>query len=450
VWFAAIGGLGLASILDEPGVLRALSPFHAVSYVAGGGWGSVLVLGSIFLVVTGGEALYADMGHFGRRPITLGWFSLVLPALMLNYLGQCALILRDPAAARSPFYLLAPDALVLPLAVLATLATVIASQALISGAFSLTVQAVQLDYLPRVAIRHTSAAHAGQVYVPIVNWILMFSCVGLVIAFGSSSNLAAAYGLAVTGTMAVTTLLFMTVARWRWGWRRRTIALLVGPLFALDLVFLGANLAKIPGGGWFPLAVGVGQLVLMTTWKRGRELVNQRIRRGAVPISALLERLERSDGGITRITGTSVFLFKDAGVVPPAMITNLEHNRVLHDRVLLLRVNAEEVPRVDPADSVMVERLGHGLWTVEIRHGFMEEPDVPRALSRATFDGEPIDPTRVTYVLGRETAIVSAQPGMALWREHLFDLQNRSAASAARFFRLPSSRVFEVGSHVDI
>ncbi len=351
--------------------------------MAGGGWGSVLVLGSIFLVVTGGEALYADMGHFGRRPISLGWFSVVLPALTLNYLGQCALILRDRSAASSPFYLLAPDALVLPLAVLATMATVIASQALISGAFSLTVQAVQLDYLPRVAIRHTSAAHAGQVYVPIVNWILMVSCVGLVIAFGSSSNLAAAYGLAVTGTMAVTTLLFMAVARWRWNWSRVRIALLVGPLFIVDLVFLGANLAKIPGGGWFPLMVGVGQLLLMTTWKRGRELVNQRIRRGAVPISSLLDRLAEPDhGGITRIDGTSVFLFKDAGVVPPAMITNLEHNRVLHERVLLVRVKAEEVPRVDPAESVVVEPLGHGFWTVEIRHGFMEEPDVPRALAR--------------------------------------------------------------------
>jgi KUP system potassium uptake protein len=448
VWFVALGGLGIASIAQTPEVLRAMSPTYAISYLSGGGWGSILVLGSIFLVVTGGEALYADMGHFGRRPISIGWFSLVLPGLVLNYLGQCALMLRDAATAENPFYLLAPDALIVPLAVLATMASVIASQALISGCFSLTVQAVQLDYLPRIAIRHTSATQAGQVYVPIVNWILMVCCVGIVVIFRTSSNMASAYGLAVTGTMAVTTMLFMAVARWRWQWPIWKIALFVGPLFALDLVFMAANVAKVPDGGWFPLAIGVAQLTLMTTWKRGRELVNQRIKRGAVPIENLMERLDRNE--ITRIPGTSVFLFKDARVVPPAMITNLEHNQVLHERVLLVRVVALEVPRVVAGEQVAVEAIGHGFWEVEVRHGFIEEPDVPAALGLVEIDGERIDPMAVSYVLGRETAIVSNAPGMAIWREHLFDLQNRSASSAARFFRLPSNRVFEVGSHVDI
>jgi KUP system potassium uptake protein len=446
LWFAVLGGLGLRQVLREPGVVEAVNPVHIVDFFQAEPLKAFLSLGSIFLVVTGGEALYADMGHFGRRPIMLAWYTIVLPGLVLNYFGQAALLIREPGSIESPFYRMAPEWAITPLAVLATMASVIASQALISGAFSLTVQAVQLDYFPRLAIHHTSAGHQGQVYVPLVNWALMIGCVGLVIGFQSSSNLAAAYGIAVTSTMVITTLLFGFVAHERWGWSHARTALLLVPLLLVDLAFLAANVPKIPHGGWFPLLVALGLLVQMATWRKGRQLVAARIRRGERPIAEVLGESTQAP----RVPGTAVFLFKDLGKAPPAFVNNLRHNKVLHTTTLIVAVETAEVPRVDPPDRATVTRIGEGVYEVLLRFGFMEEPRVPAAL--AELDGAPftVDVDDVSYFIGRESIIAGKAPGMHPLREELFVLLNRGADSASRFFDLPPDRVFEVGSHVEI
>ena len=343
VWFIVLGVLGLRQIIDNVGVLRAVSPTYGIALFVDQPAHAFLALGSIFLVVTGGEALYADMGHFGRRPIQLSWYGLVLPALLLNYFGQAALLAGSPGEeVGNPFFRMAPSWAVVPLAVLATMATVIASQALISGAFSLTAQAVQLDYLPRLAIRHTSSAHIGQIYVPLVNWLLMIGCVGLVIGFQTSSNLAAAYGIAVTATMAITTLLFFRVVRDRWGWSARKALAVVVPLFLVDVAFFAANVPKIPDGGWLPILVGLGLVIQMTTWRRGRAIVSQILQRGhrrTVDVIA-----EAVAGGVTKVPGTAIYMFKDPGFAPPAMISNLRHNHVLHETTLMLSVIASQSP----------------------------------------------------------------------------------------------------------
>ena len=449
LWFTVIGALGLRQVLRHPSVIRAISPSYGFDLFVDHPWRAFLALGSIFLVVTGGEALYADMGHFGRRPIQISWYLVVLPALLLNYFGQAALLAEEPGGIESPFYNLAPKWGITPLAVLATMATVIASQALITGAYSLTTQAVQLDYLPRLKILHTSAQHIGQVYVPLVNWLLMIGCVGLVVGFRTSSALASAYGIAVTTTMLITTLLFYRVVRDRWQWSTARSVATLAPLMLVDTAFLAANVPKIPTGGWFPLAVGLGLVIQMTTWRRGRELVAARIRRGERPMKEVGQ--EALDAHVARVPGTAVYLFKDAGAAPPALVANLEHNKVLHETTLLLSVSVAEVPRVDPEQRVTYTAIGPGIHQLELLFGFMDEPDVPDALAAMdAIPGFQFDLGTTTFFLGREAVGAGKVPGMHPWREELFVLLNRGAASASRFFNLPPDRVFEVGTQVEI
>jgi KUP system potassium uptake protein len=446
VWFVVLVVLGLAHVLDHPSVVQAVNPINIVHFFAAEPGKAFLALGSIFLVVTGGEALYADMGHFGRRSITLAWYGLVLPGLLLNYFGQAALLLGKPEAVDSPLYEMAPHWAITPLAVLATMASVIASQALISGAFSLTVQAVQLDYLPRVRVQHTSGEHEGQVYVPLVNWALMVGTIGLVLGFRTSSNLAAAYGIAVTTTMVITSLLFYVVARRRWGWSTVKASLVVGPLLMIDTAFFAANVPKIPHGGWFPVLIALGLLVQMATWRRGRQLVAERIRRGEVPLASLNAQLAEA----TTVPGTAVFLFKDPGMAPPALLNNLRHNKVLHRTTVVASVATDGVPRVAPAQRVEVERLGNGLYAATLHFGFMEEPDVPAALAGVRLDGRPFEPEATSYFVGRESILATELEGMPVPLERLYVLLHRGADSAARFFGLPADRIFEVGAHVEI
>jgi KUP system potassium uptake protein len=447
VWFAVIAFLGVISLSKNPEILKSINPIYAVRFFQKTGINGFLSLGSIFLVVTGGEALYADMGHFGRKPITLGWAGIVAPALLLNYWGQGALLLRNNEAIKNPFYLLGPKWSVAPLAVLATLATVIASQALISGAFSMTAQAVQMDFFPRVDIRHTSAEHSGQIYIPIVNWLLMAACLVTVVAFRTSGHLAAAYGIAVTSTMAITTVIFSAVAWKRWNWPLWKVLLVGSPLFAIDMAFLAANIPKIPAGGWFPLGVGASQLLMMSTWKKGRELVNARIKRGERPIGEFIA--DATQKGVTRVPGVAIFMFKDPLAAPPAMIANVRHNRVLHKTVLLVAIQTADVPHLDEADRVLVTDVGNGVHQVIVYHGFMEKPNVQELMTQVAGQlGFDID--EVTYFLGSETVLSAAGDGMPQWREKLFATQNLTASSAARFFQLPPDRVCEVGSHVEI
>ena len=446
VWFTVLGILGISQIVQEPGVLAAVNPLNIVRFFAASPLKAFLSLGSIFLVVTGGEALYADMGHFGRKPIARAWYGLVLPALLLCYFGQAALLIRDPSAIESPFYRMAPAWAITPLALLATMATVIASQALISGAFSLTVQAVQLDYLPRLKVTQTSRQHQGQVYVPLVNWLLLVGCLGLVLGFRTSSNLAAAYGIAVTTTMVITSLIFYEVIRYRWGWPALRAILIVTPLLLIDGAFLAGNIPKIPEGGWFPLAVALALLLQMTTWRRGRQLVAGRIRRGDRPIRDVLNRLDR----VARVEGTAVFLFKDLGQAPPAFISNMAHNKVVHETTLIVSVATADIPRVDPNERCEVQQIVPGVHQVLLRYGFMEEPNVPEALSGCAGKGFRFKPAEATYFVGREAVVAGKAPGMHPVLEHLFVLLNRGADSASRFFGLPADQVFEVGTHVEL
>jgi len=447
VWFTVIAVLGIRQIVNAPEIFQSINPIWAVRFFEHQSLKAFLSLGSIFLVVTGGEALYADMGHFGRKPIATGWYVLVLPALLLNYWGQGAFLLANPEVVEQKFFfLMAPAALKLPLVILATMATVIASQALISGVFSLTQQAVQLDYLPRIRIDHTSHHHSGQIYVPLVNWALMVACVGLVIGFQSASNLAAAYGIAVTMTMAITTLVFFRVLTDRWHWPRWKAFLVCVPMLIVEAGFLGANIPKIPHGGWFALGVGAILMVQMSTWRRGRQLVAARIKRGERPINEVLD--EHTD--IKKVAGTGVFLFKDLGMAPPALVNNLNHNKVLHKTTLIVSVETAEVPRVAPENRAEVTKVEPGVFQVLLNYGFMEDPDVPAALAALTVRGLTFDPADTTYFIGRESVVAGKAPGMHPALEHLFVWLNRGADSAVRFFNLPDEQVFEVGSRVEI
>ena len=447
-WFIVIAVLGVASTAQHPIVLTAVDPRHAVYFFREHGWHGFAVLGAVFLVVTGGEALYADMGHFGKRPIRFAWFALVLPALLLNYFGQGALLIANPAAAEQPFFLLAPDWALLPLVGLATAAAVIASQALISGAFSLTQQAIQLGYCPRLDIEHTSHHEMGQVYVPQVNWALMVSTIVIVIGFGSSSALAAAYGIAVTLTMVITAVLLQVVATERWGWPPIVASAVTGVFLIIDLAFFGANVLKIAHGGWLPLVIGWLIFTFMTTWKTGRQIVAARLTARALPIEEFLATVEETRP--TRVPGTAVFMTAQPHGTPPALAHNLRYNKVLHQHVVTLMVTTQPVPHVPPNEQVAVKPLGHGVFDVVVRYGFMEDPNVPDAITRAVERGLELDDTDVTYFLGRETLIVTKAPGMAAWRERLFVLMARNAVRATSFFRLPPERVVELGVQVEI
>jgi KUP system potassium uptake protein len=447
-WFVVIAVLGIASLVRHPVVLTAIDPRHAFSFFRDHGWHGFAVLGAVFLVVTGGEALYADMGHFGKRPIRVAWFALVLPALLLNYFGQGALLLANPAAAEQPFFLLAPGWALLPLVALATAAAIIASQALISGAFSLTQQAIQLGYSPRLDIEHTSHHEMGQVYVPQVNWALMLCTIAIVIGFGSSTALAAAYGIAVTLTMVITAVLLRVVATERWGWSPALAYTVTGLFLTIDLAFFGANALKITHGGWLPLVIGGVLFTLMTTWKTGRQLVAARLAARAVPIEEFLATVKTTRPA--RVPGTAVFMTAQPRGAPPALAHNLRYNKVLHEHVVTLMVTTQSVPHVPPAQQIVVRSLGQGVFDVIVRYGFMEDPNVPAALALASAHGLELDEGDVTYFLGRETLIVTQTPGMAMWRERLFVLMARNAVRATAFFRLPPERVVELGVQVEI
>jgi KUP system potassium uptake protein len=447
VWFATIAVLGISWIVREPVVLTAFDPRHAIIFFESNGLTGFAVLGAVFLVVTGGEALYADMGHFGPRPIRLAWFALVLPALVLNYLGQGALLLENDKAA-NPFYELAPSWALLPLVGIATSAAIIASQALISGAFSITRQAMQLGLAPRLDVEHTSAHEIGQIYVPQVNWALMVSTVLIVIGFGSSSNLASAYGIAVTLTMVITVMLLFVVMTERWHWPKPAAVAVMSLFLVIDLAFFGANALKVLDGGWVALAVAFTIFTLMTTWKTGRRLVAERLTARAISIEDFLATVEAERP--TRVPGTAVFMTAQPTGTPPALVHNLRYNKVLHDHVIILTVATAQVPHVPAAKRVSVQALGHDLFNVRVQYGFMEDPHVPEALLQAQQHGLHLDPDDTTFFLGRETIIVAARRGMAVWREKLFVVMARNAVRATAFFRLPPERVVELGVQVEM
>lgn len=448
LWFLTIAALGIVPILREPRVFGAINPVHAVDFLLHHGHSGFLVLGSVFLVVTGGEALYADMGHFGRRPIRLVWFCLVLPSLLLNYFGQGALIMADRTAAESPFYHLVPSWALYPVVGLATAATVIASQAVISGCFSLTRQAIQLGYCPRIQIDHTSAATIGQIYIAPVNWSLAIFTIGLVVSFGSSSALAAAYGIAVTTTMLITTGLFYLVAVELWKWPRWACLALSGAFLVADGGFFGANVVKISHGGWVPLALAGGIFVLMSTWKRGRAILFERLRTGAFPVDVFLADVAAHPP--QRVPGTAVFMTARPEGVPSALLHNLKHNKILHERIVLLTVTTEEIPHVNRKDRIQVDNLGKGFYRIVARYGFMEDPDIPALLRRAQSEGLEFSMMDTTFFLGRETLIPSKKPGMAVWREKLFSFLTKVSQRATAFYRIPPNRVVEIGLQVEL
>jgi len=448
VWFAVIALLGVAQAASHPSVFGAFSPLHGFDFFVRNGWHGFLVLGTVFLVVTGGEALYADMGHFGKRPIRVCWYSIVLPALMLNYLGQGALLIENPAAAENPFYRLAPAWALYPLIALATCAAIIASQALISGAYSLTMQAIQLGFIPRMKIEHTSSTEMGQIYIPALNWALMLGCIAIVVGFGTSSNLAAAYGVAVTATMVITTVLLGVVEREKWRWGLPLVLGLTGFFFVIDLAFFGANVIKIPYGGWFPLVVGACIFLLMTTWKKGRRILASRMLSLAIPIEDFLRDIATHPP--VRVPGTAIFMTGTGTGTPTALEHNLEHNKVLHERVILLTVKTRQVPHVEEHQRVRVEPLGHEFYRLTINYGFMEDPNIPEVLAGLDSPDLNTNPADTTYFLGRETVIAGRHPGMTIWREKLFALMSRNASSATAYFCLPPDRVVEMGSQVEI
>ena len=448
VWFVTIALLGVRWISQDFHVLSAFNPMHAVQFFTTNGFHGFVVLGSVFLVVTGGEALYADMGHFGRRPIRLAWFGLVLPALFLNYLGQGAMLINTPEAAVNPFYLLAPRWALYPLVTLATMAAIIASQALISGAFSLTRQAIQLGYCPRLDIQYTSPHQQGQIYIPQVNWLLMISTVGLVVGFRSSSALAAAYGIAVTSTMVITTLLAYLVARRSWGVRRIVAGSLASFFLFIELGFFAANVIKIPHGGWFPLVIGAMIYLLLSTWKKGRGLLASRLRERLYPFDRFMQDITQRPPH--RVPGTAVFMTSNLIGTPPTLLHNLEHNQVLHERVVLLTVVTSDAPHVDEDGRLSVETLGQGFYRVTLRYGFMEEPDVPAALANGAARGLPLAAEKMTFFLGLETLLSTHREGMGRWREQLFAVMSRNAVRATSFFRIPPERVVELGMQIEL
>ena len=445
IWFGCLAGLGVNSLSNAPEVLAAVNPVHALRFFADHGWHGTLTLGSVVLAVTGGEALYADMGHFGRNPIRKAWFFMALPALLLNYFGQGALLMQDPAAVKNPFYLLVPTEVLAVMIGLATLATIIASQAVISGAFSLTSQAIQLSFLPRISIQYTSEEEMGQIYIPWINWALMLGIVALVLGFRSSSNLAAAYGIAVTGTMAIDTILAFVVVYNLWKWNPYISGLVALGFLTIDLAFFGANSMKIFEGGWFPLAIGLVVFTVLTTWKRGRDLLLEKLREESMPINVFLANI--AENPPVHVPGTAVFMTGSQVGVPFALLHNLKHNKVLHQTVVVMTVLTEPLPWVASEKRREVLKLADGLFRINLRYGFMETPNIPRVLKSSSRDFD-IDPTDTTFFLSRETLIPSASPKMALWRMKLFIGLARNTGSAASYFRIPSDRVIELGTQV--
>jgi KUP system potassium uptake protein len=447
VWFVAIAVLGVWWMIRAPEVLGAFNPRHALLFFHRNGFMGFAVLGAVFLVVTGGEALYADMGHFGRRPIRLAWFGLVLPALVLNYLGQGALLLENPAATH-PFFMLAPAWALIPLVCIATAAAIIASQALISGSFSLTRQAIQLGLTPRLDVEHTSASAMGQIYIPQVNWALMIATLAIVVGFGSSGAVAAAYGIAVTLTMVITVLLLYTVMTARWRWPKPAAIAVVTLFLVIDLAFFGANALKLFDGGWVTLAVALILFTMMTTWRTGRRLVGERLSERAIPLEDFMKTVAAAQP--VRVPGTAVFMTAQPTGAPAALVHNFRYNKILHEQVVVLTVSTASVPHVPEAERATVQHLGHDLFNVRLQYGFMEDPDVPAALLQARQQGLMMNPEDLTYFLGRETIIVTRRKGMAIWREKLFVLMARNAVRATAFFRLPPERVVELGVQVEM
>jgi len=446
LWFAVIAVSGALQIAEVPRVLAALNPAHAVGIFVAAPAAAFIVLGAVALAITGGEALYADMGHFGRFPIRLAWFTVVLPALVLNYFGQGALILGDKAAIENPFFRMVPDWGLLPLVLLSTAATVIASQAVISGAFSLSRQAIQLGLMPLLDIFQTSTRERGQIYISQVNWLLLIAVLALVLGFQSSSAVASAYGFAVTGTMSITTVLAATVMRGVWRWQWPTIAVILVPIMTVDLALFGSNALKIPSGGWFPLVIGIVVFTIMTTWRAGRRLVLARLASQAVPLASFLATCEEAPEA--RVSGTAVFLTTQTEYVPVTLLHNLKHNKVLHQTVLLVRVVTENIPRVASAHRIKVRELSGGFWQIEAHFGFAQTPNVARELGRAEIPGLKLDPSQLSFFVGRANVKSSSRPGMARWREHLYSALARIATRPTEFFRIPPDRVIELGTEV--
>ncbi|HTM28536.1 MAG TPA: potassium transporter Kup [Rhodanobacter sp.] len=449
LWFVVLAVLGVRQIIANPQVLYAVNPLHAVRFFLSHGDTSFIALGGVVLALTGAEALYADMGHFGKKPIRLAWFGFVLPALLLNYFGQGALLLGNPLAIESPFYLMVPPALLYPMIALAAAAAVIASQAVISGAFSMTREAMSLGYSPRLAVVHTSREMSGQIFVPWVNRMLMVLVILAVLGFRSSDNLGAAYGIAVTGTMTMTTLLALVVARKRWHWSWFTVVL-VGVLFLIiDLSFFGANLLKVAHGGWFPLVLGVVLFTVMTTWRRGRELVVREIKQGGLALAPFIKNI--AEHPPLRVPGTAIFLTANQHAVPHALLHNLKHNKVLHERNVLLTVETLETPVAEPDERIEITPLGGDFFGLELRFGFAEDPNIPLAMSQCTREGLSFDMMDTTFFLSRETIVADVRrPGMALWRDKLFAFLSRNAMPATAFFQIPGNRLIELGAQVEI
>ncbi|PKO36844.1 MAG: potassium transporter Kup [Betaproteobacteria bacterium HGW-Betaproteobacteria-6] len=445
-WFSVLAALGLHQIVANPAVLLALNPLFAIVFIAEHPGLAFLALGSVVLAVTGGEALYTDMGHFGRFPIRVAWFGFVMPALVLNYFGQGALLLVDPQAIANPFYHLAPDWALIPMVGLATAATVIASQAVISGAFSVARQSIQMGLLPRMQIIHTSGMEEGQIYVPFTNWLLYLAVVALVIGFQNSSNLAAAYGIAVTGTMLIDTILVAFVMALLWNWNKLLVVLVAGSLLMIDIAFFAANAIKIPQGGWFPLAMAIVSFTILTTWRRGRSMVAEQMSREGIPMDDFLNSID----GVHRIVGTGIFMTSARDGVPPALLHNLKHNQVLHERVVLVTVQTMPTPHVNDMDRIYLYDMKKGFKRLIIHYGFMESPDVPGALEQCTRFGETFDMMETTFFLSRETIVPSMARGMLPIRARLFAIMSKNATSASDFFHIPTNRVVELGTQLVI
>lgn len=447
IWFATLAVLGLYNILENPSVLMAINPIYAIEFAIESPLITFLTLGGVVLVLTGSEALYADMGHFGKLPIQLAWTWLVFPALLLNYFGQGAYVSQNPEGLENPFFMMAPEWMLWPLLILATMAAIIASQAVISGAFSLTKQAIQLGYLPRMTIIHTSDKHMGQIYIPFINWMLFIFVYGLVLTFHTSGNLAHAYGVAVTGNMLITTMLLGVVMLHLWNWSKKITYPFISVILIMDIAFFLSTCTKIPHGGWFPLVLGMVLFILLVTWKRGRELVLARIRSSSMPTDIFFRDYCEN---FPKVPGTAIYMFNLNEGIPSALMLNLRHNKVLHERNIFLHVSIEEKSYVSEEDRVRIVNLGHDFYRFTIRYGFMDEVDVPAILAKENIHGLDMEMEDVSYFVGKETIVPTLLPGMALWREHVFALMTRNAASIVDYYKLPSHKVMELGSRIDI